>query len=60
MNFEFSFFNYPLSIINYQLSTINYRIMKMSKETWKTVLKVIGAAIAAIISALGVQAMTRP
>ena len=53
MNYEFSFFNYQLSIINYQL-------MKMSKETWKTVLKVVGAAIAAIISALGVQAMTRP
>lgn len=34
--------------------------MKISKETWKTILKVIGAAIAAIASALGVGAMNRP
>lgn len=33
--------------------------MKISKETWKTILKVVGAAIAAIISALGMQAMNR-
>lgn len=52
--------NFHFSTINYQLSIINYQLMKMSKETWKTVLKVVGAAIAAIISALGVQAMTRP
>ncbi|MDE6348640.1 MAG: smalltalk protein [Bacteroides sp.] len=34
--------------------------MKISKETWKAILKVVGAAIAAIASALGVQAMNRP
>lgn len=34
--------------------------MKINKDTWKTILKVVGAAIAAIISALGVQAMNRP
>ncbi|MDE5701985.1 smalltalk protein [uncultured Bacteroides sp.] len=32
--------------------------MKISKENWKTILKVIGTVIAAIASALGVQAMT--
>ncbi len=34
--------------------------MKISKETWKTILKVIGAAIAAIASTLGVNAINRP
>ncbi|WP_455589313.1 smalltalk protein [Bacteroides rodentium] len=32
--------------------------MKISKETWKTILKVVGAVIATIASVLGVQAMT--
>lgn len=32
--------------------------MKVSKETWKTVLKIIGAIVAAITSTLGIQAMT--
>lgn len=32
--------------------------MKISKETWKTILKVVGAIIAAIAGTLGVQAMT--
>lgn len=34
--------------------------MKISKETWKLILKVVGAAIAAIAGALGVHAMTHP
>lgn len=32
--------------------------MKITKETWKTILKVIGAIVVAITSALGVNAMT--
>lgn len=31
--------------------------MKISKETWKNVLKVIGALVAALAGVLGVQAM---
>lgn len=31
--------------------------MKISKETWKTILQVLGTVIATIASALGVQAM---
>lgn len=34
--------------------------MKVSKETWKTILKIIGTVVAAIASALGVNAMNRP
>lgn len=32
--------------------------MKISKETWKTILKVVGTIIATIAGALGVNAMT--
>lgn len=32
--------------------------MKVSKETWKTVWKVVGAIIATIAGALGVKGMT--
>lgn len=32
--------------------------MKITKETWKTILKVIGAIIATVAGALGVSAMT--
>lgn len=34
--------------------------MKVSKETWKTILKIIGTVVAAIASTLGIQAMNRP
>lgn len=32
--------------------------MKVSKETWKTILKVVGTIIATIAGALGVKGMT--
>lgn len=33
--------------------------MKTTKETWKTILKVLGTVIAAIASVLGVDAVNR-
>lgn len=32
-------------------------IMKITKETWKNILKIVGTIIATIASVLGVQAM---
>ena len=39
------------------IKRINHGIMKISKETWKDILKIVGTIIATIASVLGVQAM---
>ncbi len=38
-------------------SSLKHEIMKITKETWKDILKIVGTIIATIASVLGVQAM---
>ena len=38
-------------------SSLKLGIMKITKETWKDILKIVGTIIATIASVLGVQAM---
>ena len=46
------------AVADLRIESLNTQnIMKISKETWKDILKIVGTIVATIASMLGVQAM---